>query len=193
MRAAPGAEGGQEEAGGEGPRHPPRLLLLPHPHLLRLPARGAPLTGRASQQPPSSRRSRRASRQGESGPPLPAVPDPDPAPGESPRWPLRPTLQASRGLPAPGREEGWGLSVLWPHSGEASSALARPSPDSGGPLEGRSPFITGGRCWCPGGPSSPPLLYSHLPTFPLVSPVKRTPAFGPLSWRHAFLWAPAAG
>lgn len=63
MSAAPGAEGGQEEAGGEGPRHPPRLLLLPHPHLLRLPARGAPLTGRASQQLPSSRRSCRASRQ----------------------------------------------------------------------------------------------------------------------------------
>lgn len=43
--------------------------------------------------------------------------------------------------------------------------------------------------WVPRGPISPPLLYSHLPTFRLDSPVKRTPAFGPLSWRRVILWS----
>lgn len=82
--------------------------------------------------------------------------------------------------------------MLWPHSGEASSALARPSPDSGGPGEGGSPFIREVGVVAPGSELSS-LALVPLAYFPTGLPSSTNPCFWPLVLAACFFVGSSCG
>lgn len=154
--------------------------------VLRLPARRALLTGRASQP---ANRPRRASGQGEFRPPLPAAPSPDLEPVEAPASAAR----ASRVVLGAG---GCCVSTSQspgPHPGEAGSAPAQILADL---EEEPSSFIPGPRCRRPAASALSSLSVSPYPRFSYFStslPGYPKPRFSPLPGWHVSLWASAAG
>lgn len=176
-----GAGAGEREAGRkrrEGKRwgeprpcHPPRLLLpppAPHPHVLRRPARGAVLTGRAS---PPAERPRCASRQGESCPPVPGGPRPhSPRPGKSPRRRLPLARRSSPGVPGVGVGRWWGASAG--HAGVSSPRALGHTP------AGRAPRLS-----VPGATPPDPQRREHLAFTSTSVSVPR----GPLRYLSVYL------
>lgn len=175
-----------------GPDTSPGSSRLPHPHVLRRPARRALLTGRASQPP--SVPPPRASGQGEFCPPLPGCLQPRPGAWGTPHrllWPTGPGFAACPGCRGSWAESGRGYPLLRT-LGRIQARRAAPVAGPVRPLP--RTLRTGGGDTCPflqdlgvGAPRSAlaslfNFVYSHFPTFRLVSRVIRSPASRPLSW-----------